>query len=360
MPTSEAARSQCTSPKPVQQSTGKNAKAGAFTPHGWQAVAGEASRRGCRSKVVTVDSPSTLAAPVRGRDSRLAAKERAAANERSADQRRVKAEMAAAREGGGADRARHLASKRTKVAASALDPTPTNLESNDSEPAAIRPAQLGIRVLFGSSCSEQGRSGSAAPSPAREAGGGVAARGGGVFAGGGVGCAGRGGCACCFAGGPLVRGGAVSVGGAVAAAGKGPNNVILASASSDSSCTMRCAPRLLKAWMRSARWPWSSACSAVLVPAMLPCGAGRCRAVRGKAEKRLERRLAELTAVLQHKMKRFRTNESTLSLHVTSIDHASHVHVKTYTSGQKLQTVLAKYEYRAQGKMLITPPGHPQ
>ena len=64
---------------------------------------------------------------------------------------------------------------------------------------------------------------------------------------------------------------------------------------------MRCAPRLLKAWVRSARWPWSSACSAVLVPAMLPCGAGRCRAVRGKAEKRLERRLAELTAVLQHK-----------------------------------------------------------
>ena len=51
------------------------------------------------------NSPSTLAVPVRGRDSRLAAKERAAAKERSADQRRVKAEMAAAREGGGADRA---------------------------------------------------------------------------------------------------------------------------------------------------------------------------------------------------------------------------------------------------------------
>ena len=67
--------------------------------------------------------------------------------------------------------------------------------------------------------------------------GGVASRGGGVFAGGGVGCAGGGGCACCLAGGALVRDGAVSTGGAAAAAGKGPNNVILASASSDSSCT---------------------------------------------------------------------------------------------------------------------------
>ena len=112
--------------------------------------------------------------------------------------------------------------------------------------------------------------------------GGVASRGGGVFAGGGVGCAGGGGCACCLAGGALVRDGAVSTGGAAAAAGKGPNNVILASASSDSSCTMRCAPRLLKAWMRSARWPCSNACSAVLVPAMLPCGAGPCGAVRGE------------------------------------------------------------------------------
>ena len=97
-----------------------------------------------------------------------------------------------------------------------------------------------------------------------------------------LGCAGGGGCACCLAGGALVRDGAVSTGGAAAAAGKGPNNVILASASSDSSCTMRCAPRLLKAWMRSARWPCSNACSAVLVPAMLPCGAGPCGAVRGE------------------------------------------------------------------------------
>ena len=50
---------------------------------------------------------------VRGKDNRLAAKERAAAQERSTNHRRVKAEMAAAREGGGTDRARHLASKRT-------------------------------------------------------------------------------------------------------------------------------------------------------------------------------------------------------------------------------------------------------
>ena len=128
--------------------------------------------------------------------------------------------------------------------------------------------------------------------------GGVASRGGGVFAGGGVGCAGGGGCACCLAGGALVRDGAVSTGGAAAAAGKGPNNVILASASSDSSCTMRCAP---KAWMRSARWPCSNACSAVLVPAMLPCGAVPCGAVQGEGGGRFEQRLAEHAAVLKLK-----------------------------------------------------------
>ena len=126
-------------------------------------------------------------------------------------------------------------------------------------------------------------------------------RGGGVFAGGGVGCAGGGGCACCLAGGALVRDGAASTGGAAAAAGKGPNNVILASASSDSSCTMRCAPRLLKAWMRSARWPCSNACSAVLVPAMLPCGAVPCGAVQGEGGGRFEQRLAEHAAVLKLK-----------------------------------------------------------
>ena len=65
-------------------------------------------------------STSTLAVPVRGEDNRLAAKERAAAKERRANQRRVKTEMAAAREGGGTHRARHFASKRTKVVASAL------------------------------------------------------------------------------------------------------------------------------------------------------------------------------------------------------------------------------------------------
>ena len=69
---------------------------------------------------------------------------------------------------------------------------------------------------------------------------------------------------------------------------------------------------------------------------------------------------ADFGGVLGATVKRFRTFESTLSLHVTTIHHASHVDVKTYTSGQKLQTALAKYEYRAQGKMLITPPGHPQ
>ena len=59
-------------------------------------------------------------------------------------------------------------------------------------------------------------------------------------------------------------------------------------------------------------------------------------------------------------LKRFRTIESTLSLHVTSIDHASHVHVKTYTNGQKLQNCSSKIRVQGKGKMLITPPGHPQ
>ena len=62
------------------------------------------------------------------------------------------------------------------------------------------------------------------------------------------------------------------------------------------------------------------------------------------------------TARCSATMKRFRTFESTLSLNVTTIDHALHVDVKTYTSGQKLQTALAKYEYRAQGKTLISTP----
>ena len=115
------------------------------------------------------NSPSTLAVPVRGRDSRLAAKERAAAKERSADQRRVKAEMAAAREGR-RRRPRTAPGQQADKGSGRGTPTPTNLESNDSEPAAVRPAQLGVCALFGSSCSEQGRSGSAAPSPAREAG----------------------------------------------------------------------------------------------------------------------------------------------------------------------------------------------
>eukprot|EP00439_Symbiodinium_sp_Y106_P050535 s2766_g6.t1 len=49
-------------------------------------------------------SPSTFAVPVSGSDRRLAAKERAAAKYKSTDHRRVNAEMAAALEGGGAER----------------------------------------------------------------------------------------------------------------------------------------------------------------------------------------------------------------------------------------------------------------
>ena len=60
--------------------------------------------------------------------------------------------MAAACEGGGPDRPCQQADKGSGLGT----PTPTNLESNDSEPAAVRPAQLGVCALFGSSGSEQG------------------------------------------------------------------------------------------------------------------------------------------------------------------------------------------------------------
>ena len=76
-------------------------------------------------------SPSTLAAPVTGNDSRLAAKHRAAAKEH----RSVTAEMAAPREGGGADRALHLVNKRTKVAASALQRPPISSATTVSRQA---------------------------------------------------------------------------------------------------------------------------------------------------------------------------------------------------------------------------------
>ena len=70
-------------------------------------------------------SPATLAAPARGKDNTLAAKERAAAKERSADHRRVKAEMAAARGGSGTDRwvLRRVITCRTKLCVD-LQPKP--------------------------------------------------------------------------------------------------------------------------------------------------------------------------------------------------------------------------------------------
>ena len=77
--------------------------------------------------------------------------------------------MAAACEDGGADRARHLASKRTKGSGLST-PTPPNLKSQDNEPAAVGPAQFGACALFSTSRSEQGSFGSTTPSSAWEAG----------------------------------------------------------------------------------------------------------------------------------------------------------------------------------------------
>ena len=70
--------------------------------------------------------PSTFAVPARGKDRRLAAKERPAANDRSADQRCVYAEILAAREKAGPFLARALARRRMKLAASELQRSPTS------------------------------------------------------------------------------------------------------------------------------------------------------------------------------------------------------------------------------------------
>ena len=94
--------------------------------------------------------------PVRGSDRRLAAKERAAAKDKSADRRRVNAEMAAALGGGGAERALQAAA---------------DFNCKDGEPAAARPAQLRVGALFGSSCSEQRGGSGATPCPVRACGG---------------------------------------------------------------------------------------------------------------------------------------------------------------------------------------------
>ena len=76
------------------------------------------------------------AVPVRGKDRRLAAKERAAANDRSADHRCVYAEMLAARDEAGPFLARARVRRRMKLAASELQRPPTSRAKTTSRARA--------------------------------------------------------------------------------------------------------------------------------------------------------------------------------------------------------------------------------
>ena len=109
-----------------QQSTGRLPGA-ARAAHARRLARGGSEAESASMSLNGGSSPSTFAVPVSGSDRRLAAKERAAAKYKSADHRRVNAEMAAALEGGGAERALHRTSCLTKVAASALQRPPTSI-----------------------------------------------------------------------------------------------------------------------------------------------------------------------------------------------------------------------------------------
>ena len=82
-----------------------------------------------------------------GRERRLTAKDLAAAKESTADQRCTSAEMQASRSAAGVERARDLASSRTKAVASSLHRPPTMGE--DHEAAAAVADKLWIRPLLG-------------------------------------------------------------------------------------------------------------------------------------------------------------------------------------------------------------------
>ena len=82
------------------------------------------------------ESHSTFAVPARRKDRRLAAKEGAAANDRSADHRCVYAEMLAARDEAGPFLARALARRRMKLVASELQQPPTSMARTTSRARA--------------------------------------------------------------------------------------------------------------------------------------------------------------------------------------------------------------------------------
>ena len=103
------------------------------------------------------DSPSTFAVPEMGRERRLAAKERAAAKARSADQRSANAEAHAARDGSGP-----ASSKQPDKQGGLAAPAPANLKAEDDEPASAAGRQLWVGPGFGTFCNTQSCPGRAA------------------------------------------------------------------------------------------------------------------------------------------------------------------------------------------------------
>ena len=93
---------------------------------------GGCSAESARTSLRSGMSPSTLAVPDKGRERRLAAKVRAAAKARSAEQRNTKAAVQAARCAGGAPRALLRASSLTNSAAWGLQRPPTSRPSTTS------------------------------------------------------------------------------------------------------------------------------------------------------------------------------------------------------------------------------------
>ena len=71
--------------------------------------------------------------------------------------------------------------------------------------------------------------------------------------------------------------------------------------------------------------------------------------------------ISALSLLIGEDLNKIRSFASLLSLNVASCAHAfCMLEEKTTPVVKSYKTALAKHEYRAQGKMLITPPGHPQ
>ena len=120
----------------------------------------ESAKRSLR----TGEAPSTFAVPARGKDRRLAAKERAAANDRSADHRCVYAGLLAARDEAGPFLARALARRRMKLAASKLQRPPTSMARTTGRARAAL-ENSGYVLSCGSEGRDQGGVDSELPPP---------------------------------------------------------------------------------------------------------------------------------------------------------------------------------------------------